>query len=547
MSSENSDRFDKESDVHTLSSWFKADNSSGDRGKLLYLEEWGKKRKFEDWTTIIMGPIFIIIGITMAALPIISLYFGWLSGSVDDIIMVFLFMEGVGFAILFIFFNDVKTKVCFMPFAIYENGFTLTTVPWRQGWRRQETFIPWTRLESAVLEELPMYNFVFRIMKLKYDGDKELKLENVGSGRKNLTDPFEVMKLFKRFVPGKMNKAFDVFLGDENERQIIRDPLPNEKPDRDWLIVLGFLVFISFGIGTLLEKVVSGEKSPAFLIIILSLFFPIAAVLFYLFVLLSDRGTQRSFIKEKASFTTTGITIPKTFYGRHIKNIRSIIPWNEIRAVRMKLNSTIYYHEAEFETVGGEKYKIPYKIYEKLEERSDFRKKEWDYLNTAPTSTSAPLESWNHRGLAAFIALLAVPALVVALTGAGGGFWEQWETIMSVCIGLIFGVLLPVYIFLRWRMAQRLRLGEGLEASGRGISIPSAPAKLRNISPENFVSARIDKDLYGPYCELVTTMGSIRLPQISPQASAKTLMRAGYPVENAGDLGAVPDEEAGFN
>ena len=547
MLGENSDRFNEKSDTLTLPPWFKANNSSGERGKLLYLEEWGKKRKFEDWTTIIMGPIFIIIGIAMAALPIISLYFGWLSGSVDDIIMGFLFMEGVGFAILFIFFNDVKTKVCFMPFAIYENGFTLTTVPWKQGWRRRETFVPWTRLESATLEELPMYTVVFRIMKLKYDANKELKLENVGRGRKNLTDPFEVMKLFKSYVPEKMNKAFDVFLGDENERQILRDPLLDEKPDSEWLIGLGFLVFISFGIGTLLEKVVSGEKSPAFLIIILSIFFPIAAFLFYLFVVFSDRATQRSIIKEKAAFTTTGITIPKTFYGRHIKNIRSIIPWNEIRAVRMKLNSTIYYHEAEFETVSGEKYRIPYKIYEKLEERLDFKKEEWDYFNTAPASSSTPLESWNHRGLAAFIALLAIPALVVAFTGAGGGFWEQWETIRTVCIGLIFGVLLPVYIFLRWRMAQRLRLGEGLEVSEKGISIPNAPAKLRNISPESFISARIDKDLYGPYCELVTTTGSIKLPQISPQASAEKLIHAGFPVENADDLGAVPDEEAGFN
>ena len=177
----------------------------------------------------------------------------------------------------------------------------------------------------------------------------------------------------------------------------------------------------------------------------------------------------------------------------------------------------------------------------------DFKKEEWDYFNTAPASSSTPLESWNHRGLAAFIALLAIPALVVAFTGAGGGFWEQWETIRTVCIGLIFGVLLPVYIFLRWRMAQRLRLGEGLEVSEKGISIPNAPAKLRNISPESFISARIDKDLYGPFCELVTTMGSIKLPQISPQASAEKLIHAGFPVENAGDLGAVPDEEAGFN
>ena len=510
----------------TLPSWFKPDKSAWKKGKLLYLEEWAKERKFKDRSDVIMGPVLILMGLMVVAIGLAGLTTG-------DMTVVLLF-GGIGTVVSLMGFGMFKFEVQTMPFAVYESGFTLTTVPLKQGWQRQERFIPWTRLESVSLEETSMYNVAFRSMKLKYGVDKEQEL-----GYGSLTDPFEVMKLFKMYVPEKMNKAFTVYVGDENERKIINDPFHGKSSKSDWVIPLGVVFFMSFITGSLLSDVVSGEKNQWSLLFILPVFLVPAAIFTYMSIGMLDRRTQRDLIEKKATFTSGGITIPKTFFGKHIKHIRGTIPWKETKAVRMKLEPTFYYHEAEFETIASEKYRIPYKIYEKMGEKSDFHKEEWAYLNTTPSSSSAPLERWNPRGLAVFIALLAVPAVVVAFTGAGEGFWDQWEAVWSnVCIALIFGILLPFYIFARWKMAQRARLGEDLFASSRGISIPNAPTKLRQVSPESFINARIEKDLYGLYCELSTTKGSIKLPQ----ASAEMLIHAGYPVENAGDLGALPFE-----
>jgi len=512
---------------NTLPPWFKPDKSAWRKGKLLYLEEWGKKRKFGDRSHVIMGPVLIFMGLMVVA---IGLDVALTTGDMTALI----FFGGIGTVVSLMGFGMFKLEVQTMPFAVYENGFTLVDVPLKQGWHREESFVPWTRLESVALEETSMYNVAFRSMKLKYDVDKELEL-----GYGSLTDPFEVMKLFKRYVLEKMNKAFTVYVGDENERKIIGDPFHGKSSKSDWLIPLGLIVFMSFITGSSFADVVSGEKSLVFLVFILPVFLIPAAIFFYMSTGMLDRRAQRDLIEKQATFNPEGISISKTFYGKHIKHIRGTIPWKEIKAVRMKLNSVFYYHEAGFETVAGEKYRIPYKIYEKMEQNPDFQKEEWDYVNITPAPTSAPLESWNPKGLAVFITLLAVPAVLVAFTGAGEGIWDQWDEVWSnVCIGLIFAVLLPFYIFARWRMAQRGRLGEDLFATSRGISIPNAPAKLRQISPESFINARIEKDLYGLYCELNTTKGSIKLPQ----ASAEMLIHAGYPVENAGDLGALPFE-----
>jgi len=503
-----------------LPRWIKPDLSRGMRGALLYLEEWGGKRRFEDRGNVFTGIALIPLGITV-------MFMGIAIGNPSAVIM----LGVLGFVVAFmgtaLFLQTVKT----MPLALYEKGFTLVKVPWLEGWRRQEYFVPWERLEGVELEESALSGISFRHMKMIYDAGKEQVLDY-----NNVKDPFEVMKILWMLVPGKMNAAFKVYLGEEDERRMIGDPFPGRVSDPEWAMTLLLVVFMSFMMGPIVGDFLSGGKLlralPIFLI-----FLPVATFFFHMSVKMLDRRAQRNLIRKKAAFTPGGISVPRTFYGRTIKHIRDPVPWNEIKAVRMKLQPTFYFHEAEFETSAGERYRIPYDIYGRMGRLPSFRKKGWDYFNTAPAASSLPVERWNHAGLAVFVMLLAAPALLVGATGAGAGFMGGWgDVLQKTCLFMILVVLLPLVVLGRLKMAQRARLGEGLFASDKGISIPNAPAKFHRVEPWEYIDARIDKDIYGFYCELDTTKGNIRLPR----ASAGALIRAGYRVENSDDIDILP-------
>ncbi len=94
--------------------------------------------------------------------------------------------------------------------------------------------------------------------------------------------------------------------------------------------------------------------------------------------------------------------IKKSVLGRCIKNIREVIPWEEIVSVRLKLDNEFYFHEAEMELSSGERFRIPIGIYKQMNSVSHFQKQGSDYVRNIPGDETEPVIRWNRFKLIIF-------------------------------------------------------------------------------------------------------------------------------------------------
>ena len=466
--------------------------------------------------------MLIIMGLTIGL--------GSLLGGDSNGGFTFAFLVGMGIVLILMGFVMFRQEVTMMPLKIYENGFTLINVPLNQGWRREDQFLTWERLNKVKLESSEMYNIMFRKITMSYDQDQSQELNY-----NNLDDPFKVMKALKKYVPEKMDEGFKVYVGDENERKVISRPIPQTVESFRWIMPLLIALFMFFMIGVFLGMTGFSFKLVAILfqLVLLAVFSPIVILMLYMTFMLETR-TQKNIINTNAKTTAYGIEFEKTALGKLIRNVRTKIPYNEIKIVRMKVDPFFYSHQAEFETVGGERFLIPFGVYQKISKRKDFKLVDFDYKNKHPGLSKGPVITTNTRGVVVLILLLALSIFIGPLLSFDiMGFFEEIELL---CISLIFAILLPLLMITYWLMARRSRLGQDLFAHDKGISIPNAPEKFQFISKPEFVSASVEKDLLGYYCELNSVSGQLKLPQ----ASAEKLLAAGYPVENAEGLGIIP-------
>jgi len=105
---------------------------SGDYGQLLYQPKWGTK-KFQDIGMIILGVSFTIVGPLLIIIMIILVDIS------DDIRFLIGHIGGLVFVFSGLFFLIIEFKR--MPFRVYEKGITDISVPFWQGFHRQEVFI----------------------------------------------------------------------------------------------------------------------------------------------------------------------------------------------------------------------------------------------------------------------------------------------------------------------------------------------------------------------------------------------------------------------
>jgi parallel beta-helix repeat protein len=492
-----------------------------ERGRLLYQEEWSKKHRFKNRDDIFAGALLVFAGLSVLGLGIYSLIRSYpdisiAEGPVFIIFGVFMLLYGSGVLV-----KELKN----MPFEVYEKGFTLPTVPFRAGLRRRDIFINWTRLKRASLGRFEMYNVGLRNIKLIYDEDKELDLDAY-----IITDPFEVIKALDKYVPEKMEENFRIYTGKEDERKVIKPFIPMKASEFTWLMPFSVLIFISILTGYIMPSILVSKNGIIALIMILSIMVPVAVAMFWIMTLV-DKNNQQSRIHFEARATSSGIEFPRTVLGRIIRKTRSIIPYDEVKIVRMKLDPVFYSHEAEFETAAGERFRAPFGIYEKVSQIEGFELKDYDYINKFQKSSKGPIIAWNRRGLAVLVLLLGAMTMIGPLIA--GNILQAFEEFRYLIFIIIFAVLLPVIIFTFWMMSQRSRVSTGISANDREIFLPNAPDKFRSIAKNEFVGARINKDIFGYYCELNSVKGRLKLTQ----AAAENLIDAGYPVENAENIG----------
>jgi len=505
----------------TLPRWFKPDRSAEVKGSLKYLEAWGMKRPINNYLPL--GLVFLIFIIAVAGM-IMSVRMLLLDGEPFGValilMMVFLMFTG----------KIVLHDVLWMPFCIYENGFTLVTTPWKKAIRREEVFISWQRLNRVILHDAEFKNEIRHYINFKYDNYKY-----GGLGHSSLKDPLAAINLLHQYVPDKMNDDFKVYLTDESMRKIITKKSPYKSGGFFLkLFTLFVLTLLSITFAGTINKLLAGDIIFFLTGGIMILFFII--IFFYMLVGIIEKFHQQELIQEKARFINSGISFPITGLGDFIKRTDNIIPWENIKEVNLKLKSTYYYHEAEIETTAGEKYRIPYEIFKQMDELSSFVKHGDKYVNIkSVVSAKKFLNNWDYKGLTLIIFIFTIPSILEIATG---GILIQWfGSIFDRVFIFVILVWIVIHIFyLVYRIERRERknrtIGFSINEGTREISIPNAQNQPQQIPSVDFIKASIEKDYIGKYCRLETTLGVFELSQIV----GIELQRAGYPVDKIDDI-----------
>ena len=379
----------------TLPKWINEDPEAGAKGKLLYLEEWAKKSKF-------IKPSDVVISIVMIALGV----FFWIAGlslilmdpTLDNIIgslLIIIFSSPFVLGGKFAYTEQIRHR----PFCIYENGYTETFVSKEMALLQQERFIPWAEIVRVELETESIATGIiehnFRIVR---KSDDFAILNNY-----ILSDPLVVHRLMKSFIPQKM---------DEELSSLFLEGPPFRKDNSDKIFfsifeafIIHFVLFFPIYINALTSSHIHNLIYDPFdfKIFILVVFSQLTALSFwYLVVGHSDLEQQIGLIKYRSKFSETGITIPRTVIGRCTKNVRSLIPWQNISAVRLKLDPQYYSHEAEMELSSSERFRIPISIYEQMGSVQEYEKRGTDYFRKDPAVPSEPIIQWNKLKLFLF-------------------------------------------------------------------------------------------------------------------------------------------------
>jgi len=383
------------------------------RGRLLYVEEWAKKRRYKDPVTLLMSVTVICIGILLILLILLGIY-GLLFAVVGAMV------TAMGYSLF-------RQNVTRMPFKIYEKGFTLPVVDFKKGLKREEAFVHWERLERVTLESTTYYGFGLKRIKFIYNVDKSFILDE-------LEDPFRVMKVLKKLVPYKMDSCFNIYVGPEGERGVVKSPVPL-KPSPHKMLISYFMgiymvVMIGFGFG---REVLEGGFIPIFILV---LFSSIAFLMFWLSYV-TEKRVFKDMIRYRAKPRGDEVEVPSSAVSRFLRRVRRVIPYSEIKAVRLRLEPTFLSHEAEIETVGGERLRMPYTVYEKASHLEEFKRKGFDYVNTSPEKSRGAIGELVQWRLALFL-LLPYILLILPLTFSSELPFNLFEVIKTFFILLIF-------------------------------------------------------------------------------------------------------------
>ena len=381
-----------------LPSWFKPDPDAEEKGRLLYLEEWAKTRRFQDWTLVLGGVVVCLLASFMIIVGVAAAFSGEFNA-------VAVFVPFGLFLFLFGYFLMLGFAFEYMPFAIYENGVTLTSVARERGFHRMEKFVPWLEVRSIELRKRKGdYRFpVFDIV-IKFRGHKEQRLSG-GC----VKDPLFLFDLLKSLVPEKLAPSLTNYLETIQEKKTPQIHVTADRYDlSDPLGLVSAPIFLFLGGYILLST-----SFDLLVVFLSSICFLFAGLMFQIIVGPKDQGIQRELIRFKASCSPEGIMIPKTFFGKSIKNIRNRIPWNEVSAVRVNVHPWGFFPEAKVELFSGEHFLAPYTIFETAYRLSEFEKNGRDYVNTSPERSSNPLIRWNLLALFGLMLADFLPGLLL--------------------------------------------------------------------------------------------------------------------------------------
>lgn len=487
-----------------------------DRGQLLYQEDWSKKRRFQEPADYYFGLFIMIMGCIVIALGIIFLF----TPEWNPLLSPLLFIMGI---ILvwggkWLFSNQIKK----MPFKIYEKGFTTIETSPDEKRNHEGEFVSWNRVNRVKLEDQSIMTMNTKIIRIVYDF---LKYNRLDLDYSTLSDPFEVMMIFREHIPEKMDEKFNNYYGTQNEQREIKRPLPI-KPDRyEWIGFYFCLLFIAGILGYGLSMMTITTSAIIASIFVVCFFGGAFIVLFKGSLSNADKN-QREMIRANARATETGIVLTRIFPSHLIFRFQQEVPYSEIKIIRMKLDPIFYSHEAQFETFHGERYLVPYSIYKTISKRSDFIAGDFSYKNITSFKSAEPVIALNKIGLGLLFVILFSPIFIGLRSPSGLLDTFSYYFRILFLLFIIF-VALPVYAYNINLIEKRNKMSIGMHITENGIFLPNAPEALRFIPRIEFISAKSGNDLFSPYCEVRAVKGTLKMAHLA----AELLKEAGYPIE----------------
>ncbi|MCK4614082.1 MAG: hypothetical protein KAU14_04695 [Thermoplasmata archaeon] len=385
----------KEEQELTLPKWFKPDPTAGDKGRLLYLEEWGKGRRFRNQVIFIGSGLLFFTGIFFLALPITEPF------SLEDILFSIL-VSAIFFSIGFIF---LWMDVTIMPFSIYENGFTTTNVSWSQGKKRIEQFIPWSQVSRIELET--EHRDAITSYRVIIHHAKETQYIPLSDD----IDMFQLITLLMRVVQEKMDPKFRKLVGPELE--LLLGSEPDQTNDIDIIVNVWIIMVVIFmvSVSSMFIWDMINDKFDIAVIVILTIIIPAGMWFLFAVIHIDDRTKQLQLIRTKSRFTQNGIFYPVTRMGRWLKDVRNFISWDEVISTTLKLNYALLIHEVELELSNGEIIRVPSIIYRELGKLDRFKKENHTLYNRSTVKNAQPLSKWKYSRLVIMLILFWTPLL----------------------------------------------------------------------------------------------------------------------------------------
>ena len=377
-----------------LPDWIRPDPGAGDKGKLLYIEEWATKNYFEEqW-----GLLLLVVTAVMLLIFVTSLWIPNGTTSTEDDRMGSTVMVAFGFSIIGPF---EYLWICRMPFSLYQHGISKPRVRISNGLHRRESFVPWERIKlirhEMKQEEGKMFLRSRLTVELTDDSSFKVNFDHI-------SDPLFVLTHFHKTIPDKLHEDLASFVqpGSEDSQPCAISSFfsGNSEFGLILLILITSILFATF-------SVTGGVcMSPLFL-----------AVIFL--VLHSDMNNndfriQRELIRHRARLTRNGIAFPRTYFRKLFYTVREPLPLNTIISIKKVMHPVSYYREAEVETTCNERIRIPLGLFERLRKDERFIDHGDHLLPKIPPMDSKVFEKWDRKKMIEYAIVFIGAHIIVA-------------------------------------------------------------------------------------------------------------------------------------
>ncbi len=189
----------------TLPKWLKPDPTAGEKGRILYIEEWGHKSRYIDRAEIVISVLLMSFGVIFTISGIYLIITATALSDAIPIVFIISIPAALGHIGKLAYSESFRNR----PFTIYENGYSMPFAPKDEGSLNQEYFIPWSHVVNVEL----CHRHIHKNINEFWISIHRKDIEKASLHEKNLTDPLQVVLLLRELIPDKIDpKLNDGFI-----------------------------------------------------------------------------------------------------------------------------------------------------------------------------------------------------------------------------------------------------------------------------------------------------------------------------------------------